>query len=98
MKIDTLREALSAQDTVAKEIVAQYAEIVLRNRPPMLARSTTSQDDFCTNKNIIVSVSFYKNERLFEPLMNSLLACRDELAALRAEVLLYNDSPDYAPL
>lgn len=47
---------------------------------------------------MIVAVPFYKAEHLVEPLLRSLRACADELNALGAEVVLFNDSPGHAPL
>lgn len=47
---------------------------------------------------MLIAVPFYKNEGLVRSLADSLVTCRDELAELRAEVVFFNDSPDYAPL
>lgn len=47
---------------------------------------------------VLIAVAFYKNEQLVRPFLDSLLACREELEALNARVLLFDDSPDYPPL
>jgi hypothetical protein len=47
---------------------------------------------------MLIAVSFYKNEHLVAPLLNSLCACGAELLAIGCELVCYNDSPDYAPL
>jgi GT2 family glycosyltransferase/glycosyltransferase involved in cell wall biosynthesis len=47
---------------------------------------------------VLVAIPFYKNEALVESVVGSLIACAADLAAIGAEVILYNDSPDYAPL
>ena len=47
---------------------------------------------------VLIGVPFYKNETLVEPVVNSLLSCASELLDLRAEVIFYNDLPDYPPL
>lgn len=47
---------------------------------------------------LIIAVPFYRNEQLVEPVTRSLLACAAELRALNAEVMLFDDSPDYPAL
>jgi GT2 family glycosyltransferase len=47
---------------------------------------------------LLIGVPFYKNERLVGGVVRSLIACAAELGELGAEVVLYNDSPGYAPL
>ena len=47
---------------------------------------------------LLIAIPFYKNEALVEPILESLIACAADLAAIEAEVLLFNDSPDYQPL
>ncbi len=47
---------------------------------------------------LLIAVPFYKNEELVAPLLESLFACAGDLAAINAEVVLFNDSPGYAPL
>ncbi len=47
---------------------------------------------------LLVAVPFYKNEQLVGPLLESLIRCAADLAAIGAEVVLFDDSPDYAPL
>ena len=47
---------------------------------------------------ILVAIPFYKNEHLVQAVVNSLIHCADELRTLGAEVVLYNDSPDYLAL
>ena len=46
----------------------------------------------------LVVAPFYKAERLVDPLVSSLIASAGDLAAIDAELLMINDSPDYAPL
>ncbi|MDX2275810.1 MAG: glycosyltransferase [Hyphomonadaceae bacterium] len=47
---------------------------------------------------LLIAVPFYKNEQLVRPILDSLLQCEDELTALQARIVLYNDSPDYPAL
>jgi GT2 family glycosyltransferase len=47
---------------------------------------------------VLIAIPFYKSEELVEPVVGSLIACAADLAAIGAEVVLYNDSPDYPPL
>ncbi len=47
---------------------------------------------------LLIAVPFYKNEQLVAPLLESLIACAGDLAAINAEVVLFDDSPGYAPL
>jgi GT2 family glycosyltransferase/glycosyltransferase involved in cell wall biosynthesis len=47
---------------------------------------------------LLIAVPFYKNEELVAPLVQSLIDCAADLAAIGAEVVLFNDSPGYAPL
>jgi GT2 family glycosyltransferase len=42
---------------------------------------------------LTVMVPFYKNPHLVAPLFRSIRACRDELRALNARLVFYNDSP-----
>ncbi len=51
-----------------------------------------------TATRVIIAVPFYKNERLVGLLVNSLIRCAADLAAIGAEVVLYDDSPDYPVL
>ncbi|HLZ67706.1 MAG TPA: glycosyltransferase [Aliidongia sp.] len=47
---------------------------------------------------VLIAIPFYKNEELVESVIGSLIACADDLAAIGAEVVFYNDSPNYPPL
>lgn len=47
---------------------------------------------------VLIAIPFFKNESLVESVVGSLIACAADLRAIRAEVILYNDSPDYLPL
>jgi len=47
---------------------------------------------------LLIGVPFYKNEHLVEACLGGLLECAEELHRIGAEVVCYNDSPDYAPL
>lgn len=51
-----------------------------------------------TSPSLIIAVPFYRNEQLVEPFVRSLAACAKEIRDLNAQVVLFNDSPDYAPL
>ncbi len=51
-----------------------------------------------TGSKLLIAVPFYKNEQLVSPLLESLILCAADLAAIGAEVVLFNDSPDYLPL
>lgn len=50
------------------------------------------------NRRTLVVAPFYKAEHLVERLVSSLIASAADLTAIGADVLLVNDSPDYAPL
>jgi GT2 family glycosyltransferase len=47
---------------------------------------------------LLVAIPFYRGERLVGRMVQSLVECADELRSLKAHVVLFNDSPDYAPL
>jgi len=47
---------------------------------------------------VLIAVPFYKNEDLVRSVVGSLLNCAGDIAAIGAEVVLFNDSPDYPPL
>ena len=47
---------------------------------------------------LLIAVPFYKNEELVAPLLESLIDCAADLAEIGAEVVLFDDSPGYAPL
>jgi GT2 family glycosyltransferase/glycosyltransferase involved in cell wall biosynthesis len=47
---------------------------------------------------VLIILPFYRNEQLVADVVESLIACADDIAAIQGEVLLYNDSPDYQPL
>ncbi|MGB8840411.1 MAG: glycosyltransferase [Aliidongia sp.] len=46
---------------------------------------------------VLIAIPFYKNEHLVTDVIGSLIRCGAEIAAI-GEVVLYDDSPDYAPL
>jgi GT2 family glycosyltransferase len=56
------------------------------------------QDEMELSGGVLIAVSFYKNEQLVRPLLDSLIASAADIAAIGGEVLMYVDSPDYAPL
>jgi GT2 family glycosyltransferase len=47
---------------------------------------------------VLIAIPFYKNEALVEAVVGSLIACATDLAAIGAEAVFYDDSPDYAAL
>jgi GT2 family glycosyltransferase len=47
---------------------------------------------------VLVAVPFYRNAQLVPPLVQSLIACAQDLRRLHAEVVFTVDSPDDAPL
>jgi GT2 family glycosyltransferase/glycosyltransferase involved in cell wall biosynthesis len=47
---------------------------------------------------ILIALPFYKNEHLVAPVLDSLVACAEELRSEGAELVCFNDSPGYAPL
>ena len=47
---------------------------------------------------ILIAIPFYKNEHLVELVVGSLINCASDLAAIGAQVVLYDDSPFYKPL
>jgi GT2 family glycosyltransferase len=47
---------------------------------------------------VLVAVPFYRNERLVAPVIGSLICCAADLASIGAEIVFYNDSPDYPAL
>jgi GT2 family glycosyltransferase/glycosyltransferase involved in cell wall biosynthesis len=47
---------------------------------------------------ILIAIPFYKNEALVASVVGSLIACAADLAAIGAEAIFFNDSPDHAPL
>lgn len=49
-------------------------------------------------RGVLIAIPFYRNERLVAPVVGSLIACASDLAAIGAEVVFYNDSPDYPAL
>jgi len=49
-------------------------------------------------RSVLIAIPFYKNEHLVAEVVGSLIRCGADLQALGAEVVLYDDSPDYAPL
>lgn len=61
------------------------------------ARSSARRSDKAPAR-VLIAVPFYKNERLVERFTAGIVACADEIRALNASVVFYNDSPDYAAL
>ena len=51
-----------------------------------------------TGTKLLIAVPFYKNEELVAPVLESLIACAADLAEINAEIVLFDDSPGYAPL
>ncbi len=49
-------------------------------------------------RGVLVAVPFYRNEALVGTLSASLRRCADDLAAIGAELVFYDDSPDYPAL
>ena len=49
-------------------------------------------------RGVLVAVPFYRNEALVGTLAASLRRCADDLAAIGAELVFYDDSPDYPAL
>jgi GT2 family glycosyltransferase len=47
---------------------------------------------------VLIAVPFYRNERLVAKLIGSLIGCAADLVAIGAELVFYNDSPDYTAL
>ncbi|MDE1173229.1 MAG: glycosyltransferase [Parvibaculaceae bacterium] len=47
---------------------------------------------------VLIAVPFYKNEHLVPRVVDSLVRCAEDIAAIGGEVLFYDDSPEYAPL
>jgi GT2 family glycosyltransferase len=47
---------------------------------------------------VLIAIPFYKNEALVESVIGSLIACSADLAAIGAEAVFYNDSPNHPPL
>ncbi len=50
------------------------------------------------HRRVLLAVPFYRNEALVGTLAASLRRCADDLAAIGAEVVFYDDSPDYPAL
>jgi GT2 family glycosyltransferase len=51
-----------------------------------------------TGCRVLIAIPFYKNAHLVPAVLNSLVACADDIGAIGAEVVCYNDSPDHAEL
>jgi GT2 family glycosyltransferase len=51
-----------------------------------------------TGCKVLIAVPFYKNEALVTPILESLIDCAADLAAISAEIVLFDDSPEYTPL
>jgi GT2 family glycosyltransferase len=47
---------------------------------------------------VLIILPFYMNEQLVADVVGSLIECADDIAAIRGEVVLYNDSPGHQPL
>ena len=64
-----------------------------------LGRPAAASTSFArVERPILIAIPFYKNEALVASVIGSLIACAADLRAVGAEAVLYNDSPDYAPL
>jgi GT2 family glycosyltransferase len=46
----------------------------------------------------LIAVPFFRNEQLVATLVQSLIACANDIHAINGRVVFYNDSPDYPPL
>ena len=46
-----------------------------------------------TSSKLLIAVRFHKSEDLVAPFLESLIACVADLAGMKAEVVLYGDSP-----
>jgi GT2 family glycosyltransferase len=51
-----------------------------------------------STQGVLIAVPFYRNEQLVAPLAAALARCADDIAAIRCELVFYDDSPEYAPL
>jgi GT2 family glycosyltransferase len=51
-----------------------------------------------TAHRVLIAVPFYKNERLVDLVVGSLIRCAADLAEIGADVVFYVDSPDYPAL
>ncbi len=47
---------------------------------------------------VLIAVPFYRNEALVHRLAASLLRCAADIIAIAAEIVFFDDSPDYTPL
>ena len=47
---------------------------------------------------VLIAIPFYKNEHLVAPVIGALIRCAADIAAIGGEIVLYDDSPGYAPL
>ena len=47
---------------------------------------------------VLIAVPFYRNEHLVAPVIGSLIGCAADLASIGAEIVCYDDSPDYPAL
>ncbi len=63
--------------------------------PSQAAASSAAVPAACR---VLIAVPFYRNEHLVATLAGSLIGCAADLAAIGAEIVFYDDSPDYAPL
>lgn len=60
------------------------------------ARNSPSPD--ALQRPVLIAIPFYKNPHLVRRLVSSLIGCADEIKAMGAEIVLYNDSPDHTAL
>lgn len=60
--------------------------------------STNKDSSARSSSPILIAIPFYKNEHLVARITESLIGCAHDLAAIGAEVIFYNDSPEYPPL
>ena len=47
---------------------------------------------------LLIAIPFYKNEQLVAEVIGSLIRCAEDVRAVGAEIVCYDDSPDYTPL
>jgi GT2 family glycosyltransferase len=47
---------------------------------------------------VLIAIPFYRNEHLVAQVIGSLIGCASDLAVIGADVVFYNDSPDYPAL
>ena len=66
-----------------------------RATPTKITKRARSTDD---SPKLLIAIPFYRAEHVVAPIIASLIQCKGDILALNAEVILFNDSPDYEPL